>query len=79
MWQITLETGYYPGARHTPRGIYLVMIVLRGGKVGDTHHRCDTKWVSRLFLRGRSIMPRFNIAAMCVRLQVYSTFCTLTD
>ena len=36
MWQITLETGYYPGARHTPRGIYLVMIAFRSGKVGDT-------------------------------------------
>ena len=79
MWQITLEKGYYPGARHTPRGIYLVMIAFRSGKVGDTLHRCDTKWVSRLILRDRIIMPRFKITGMCVRLQVYNIFCTLID
>ena len=79
MWQNTLETGYYPGARHTPRGTYLVMIAFNSAKVGDTHHRCDTKWVGRHFLRGHIIMPRFIIAGMCVRLQVYNTFCTLID
>ena len=31
--EITLETGYYPGARHTPRGINFVMIALGAGKL----------------------------------------------
>ena len=62
MWQITLETGYYPGARHTPRGIYLVMIAFNSAKVGDTHHRHDTKWVGRAFLRDHIIMTRCKIA-----------------
>ena len=75
MWQITLVTGYYPGAGHTPRGINLVMIAFRSTKVGETLHRRITK----LFLRGRIIMPRFKITGMCVRLQAYCTFCTSID
>ena len=65
MWQITLVTWYYPGARHITRGTYLVMIAFGSAKVGDTLLRYDTKWVGRLFLKGGIIMPRFKIAGMC--------------
>ena len=36
MWQIILETGYYLGARHIARGIFLVMIAFRIAKIHNT-------------------------------------------